>query len=84
MDQWKEYTCNAGDSEDTGLILRYGKIPWRKEWQSTPIFLPGKSHGQWSLTVYSPKGRKYIAIQNYIAILTTFLIQLIDYLHDCI
>ena len=33
-----------------------GKIPWRKEWQSTPVFLPGESHGQRSLTGYSPWG----------------------------
>ena len=26
-----------------------GKIPWRKKWQPTPVFLPGKSHGQRSL-----------------------------------
>ena len=26
-----------------------GKIPWRRKWQSTPEFLPGKSHGQRSL-----------------------------------
>ena len=25
------------------------KIPWRKKWQPTPVFLPGKSHGQRSL-----------------------------------
>ena len=29
------------------------KIPWRREWQSTPVFLPGKPHGQRSLTGYS-------------------------------
>ena len=23
-----------------------GKIPWRRKWQSTPVFLPGESHGQ--------------------------------------
>ena len=28
-----------------------GKIPWRREWLPTPVFLPGKSHGQSSLTV---------------------------------
>jgi len=22
-----------------------GKIPWRRKWQPTPVFLPGKSHG---------------------------------------
>ena len=26
------------------------KIPWRKAWQPTPVFLPGESHGQRSLT----------------------------------
>ena len=30
------------------------KIPWRKAWQLTPIFLPGESHGQRSLVGYSP------------------------------
>ena len=35
-----------------------GKIPWRRKWQPTPVFLPGKSHGQRSLVDYSPWGRK--------------------------
>ena len=26
------------------------KIPWRREWQLTPVFLPGEFHGQRSLT----------------------------------
>ena len=26
-----------------------GKIPWRRKWQPTPVFLPGKSHGRRSL-----------------------------------
>ena len=30
------------------------KIPWRREWHPTPVFLPGKSHGQKSLAGYSP------------------------------
>jgi len=33
------------------------KIPWRRKWQLTPIFLPGKPHGQ-SLAGYSPWGGK--------------------------
>ena len=33
-----------------------GRIPWRRKWQPTPIFLPGKSHGQRSLAGYSPWG----------------------------
>ena len=34
------------------------KIPWRRKWQPTPVFLPGKSHGQRSLVGYSPWGQK--------------------------
>ena len=34
------------------------KIPWRREWQPTAIFLPGEFHGQRSLVGYSPWGRK--------------------------
>ena len=32
--------------------------PWRREWQPTPVFLPGESHGQRSLVGYSPWGRR--------------------------
>jgi len=32
------------------------KIPWRRKWQPTPVFLPGKFHGQRSLAGYSPWG----------------------------
>ena len=35
-----------------------GKIPWRRKWQHTPVFLPGKSHGQRSLVGYSLWGCK--------------------------
>ena len=31
-----------------------GKIPWRMEWQSTPVSFPGEFHGQQSLAGYSP------------------------------
>ena len=37
-----------------------GTIPWRRKWQPTPVFLPGKSHGQRSLTDHSPWGHKGI------------------------
>ena len=35
-----------------------GKIPWRRKWQPTPVFLPGKSHGPRSLVGYCPWGHK--------------------------
>ena len=31
-------------------------IPWTRAWQSTPVFLPGESHGQSSLVGYGPQG----------------------------
>ena len=38
--------------------LWVGKIPWRREWLPTPVFLPGKSHRERSLAGYSSWGRK--------------------------
>ena len=35
-----------------------GEIPWRRVWQSTPVFLPGESHEQRSLVGSSPWGHK--------------------------
>ena len=32
------------------------KFIWRRKWQHTPVFLPGKSHGQRSVAGYSPWG----------------------------
>ena len=34
------------------------KIPWGREWQPTPVFLPGEFHGQRSLAGYSLWGHK--------------------------
>ena len=31
-----------------------GKLPWRRAWQPTPVFLPGEFHGQRNLAGYSP------------------------------
>ena len=43
-----------------GFDTWVGKIPWRRKWQPTPVFLPGKSYGWRSLVGYSPvrSGRK--------------------------
>ena len=47
----KEPTCQCGRC---GFDPWDGKTPWRRKWQHTPVFLPGKSHGQRSLVGYSP------------------------------
>ena len=41
-----------------GFDLWVGKIPWRRAWQPTPVFLPGKSHGQRNLAGYNPQGHR--------------------------
>ena len=38
---------------ETRVNLLVGKIPWRRKKQSTPVFLPGESHGQRNLVGYS-------------------------------
>ena len=40
----KKSICDARDIRH-GFNPWVGKILWRKEWQSTPVFLPGKSYG---------------------------------------
>ena len=44
-----ESACKAGD-----LGSSPGKIPWKRNCQHTPVFLPGKSYGQRRLVGYSP------------------------------
>ena len=51
----KESICSAGDPSS---IPGFGKIPWRRKWKPTPVFLPGESHGQRCLVGYSPWGHK--------------------------
>ena len=45
------------DSQLLPLILL---LIWRRKWQATPVFLPGKSHGQRTLVSYSPRGHKRV------------------------
>jgi len=45
------------DAGDAGSIL---KIPWRRAWQPTPVFLPGEPYGQRSLAGYSTWGCKRV------------------------
>ena len=54
----KKLPANAGDIRGAGSIPESGKIPWRRAWQATPVFLPGESHGQRTLVGCSPWGHK--------------------------
>ena len=50
----KEPACQCSRPKRQGFYPWVGKIPWRKAWQPTPVFLPGESQGQRSLVGYSP------------------------------
>ena len=47
----KESTCQC---RRCGLDPWDGRVPWRRKWKSTPVFLPGKSHGQRNLVGCTP------------------------------
>ena len=60
----QETACNEGNC----LLYRRPEFdpwvrtfPWRRKWLPTPVFLPGKVHGQRSLEGYSPWGCKEAA-----------------------
>ena len=46
------------ETQETGFDPWVGTVPWRRKWQPSSVFLPGKSHGQRSLVGYSPRGHK--------------------------
>ena len=58
----KKLPADVGDLAQVCI----GKIPWRRRWQSTPVFLPGKFHGQRNLVSYSPWGHKESAMTEHI------------------
>ena len=53
----EESTCQCGRP---GFDPWVGKIPWRREWQPTPVFSPGESHGQRSLGGLQPVGSQRV------------------------
>ena len=57
MAQRRESTCQFRRHR---FDPRVRKIPWRRKWQPTPVFLLGKSHGQRSLAGYRPWGPKTV------------------------
>ena len=70
----KEPACQYRRHKSRGFDPWVGKSPWRRAWQTTPVFLPRKSHGQRSLAGYSPgvaKSRTQVArLGTHIPLLT--------------
>ena len=59
----KKPPASAGGPGDVNSRVR--KIPCRRKWQLTPVFLPGEPHGQSSLESYSPWGHKEWDMMEY-------------------
>ena len=60
----KNQPAKAGDvtcSFDAGVV----RIPWRRKWQPTPVFLPGEPHGQKSLAGYSTRDCKELDVTEH-------------------
>ena len=54
----KELTSQCRRHKRRRFDLCVGNIPWKRAWQPTPVFLPGKSHEERSLAGYSPWSHK--------------------------
>ena len=57
-----ESAYNVGDP---GFDPWVGKIPWRRKWLPTPVFLPGEYHGQRNLVGYSSWGHKVLDATDF-------------------
>ena len=58
----RESTCQCRRPRFDSWV---GKVPWRREWLPTPVFLPGESHGERSLAGYSPRWLKELDMQRF-------------------
>ena len=60
LELWLSNKESACQCRRFGFDPWVGKISWRRKWQPTWVFLPGKFHGQRSLAGYSPQGCKRV------------------------
>ena len=54
LPMWRSGKASIRQRRRCRFSPRIGKIHWSMKWQPTPVFLPGKYHGQRSLAGYSP------------------------------
>ena len=61
----KEPICQCRRHKRCRFNPWVGKISWRKKWQPSPVFLPGKIHGHRSLADYNPWDQKELHTTKY-------------------
>ena len=77
----KNLPANAGAIGDMGSIS-VRKIPWRRKWQPTAVFLPGEFHGERSLAGYSSWGHKELDMSAIIDVIKTASVAAAVLLHE--
>ena len=83
----KESTYQCRRHQRHRFDSQLGKIPWRRKWQPTPVFLPAKSLGERSLAGYSPWGRKELDTAEPLsthAQMTPTMCQMLCWLLNCL
>ena len=60
LPRWRSGKETVFQSRRCRFHPQVGKIPWRRKWQPTPVFLPGKSHGKKNLGSYSLWGSQRV------------------------
>ena len=70
--RWQRICLQCGRP---GFDLWAGKIPWRREWLPTPVFLPGEFHGQGTLVGYSSWGHKELDTTEWLTLLLSLYFQ---------
>ena len=53
------------ETQETQVQSPGQEDPWGRKWQPTPVILPRKSHGQWSLVDYGPSSRKELDMTSH-------------------
>ena len=59
-------------SEQVSYMHKVASKEWRRKWQPTPVFVPGKFHGQRNLAGYSPWGGEELATTERLTSLSLF------------
>ena len=80
----KETICQWRRHKRHGFSDQVAKIPWRRKCKPTPVFLPGKFHGQRNLVVYSAWGCKELDMTEHAHTRVYVCIYMYIYIRVCV
>ena len=80
LPRWLSVKESAYQCRRHGFAPWVGKLSWSSKWQSTPVFLPGKSQGQRTLASYSPWDGKELDMAEHVQALHICILVLLSIL----